>query len=87
MVANDLLMQMQADLLDAEVVRPRDIETTALGAAFAAGLGAGRWATLDEVAALPAVDRSWSPQMTAEQRAGSVAVWERAVERSYGWEE
>lgn len=86
MVANDLLMQMQADLLDAEVVRPRDIETTALGAAFAAGLGVGRWSTLDEVAALPGVDRSWSPQMTTGQRARSVAMWERAVERSYGWE-
>lgn len=87
MVSNELLMQMQADILDAEVARPRNIETTALGAAFAAGLGAGYWSSLDDVASLPEVDRSWSPEMTVGERSRLIAGWDRAVERSYGWED
>src|SRR5690606_13796086 len=85
MTANSLLMQLQADLLDAEVVRPANIETTALGAAFAAGVGGGYWSSLAEVSARQTADRSWSPRWTAEQREALVADWNRAVERSFDW--
>ncbi len=86
MVANELLLQMQADVLGSEVARPRIIETTAMGAAFAAGLGVGYWDSLDEIAALARVDRTWEPQLPADERERGYAEWNRAVERSYGWE-
>ncbi|RNE50069.1 glycerol kinase GlpK [Corynebacterium alimapuense] len=85
MSANDLLMQLQADILGAEVVRPKIIETTAMGAAFAAGIGAGFWSGIDEVRALQSADRSWSPTWTPEQRDKLVEGWDRAVERSLDW--
>ena len=85
MTANDTLMQLQADILGAEVVRPTSIETTALGAAFAAGVGVGYWETLDEVASLQVPDRSWAPEWSQEQRQNLVGEWERAVERSLDW--
>ena len=87
MTANDLLMQLQADILDAEVIRPANIETTAMGAAFAAGLGVGYWGSLDEVCGLQKADRSWSPEWTAQEREEMVARWNRAVERSLDWEQ
>lgn len=86
MVDNDLLMQLQADLLGAKVVRPREIETTAIGAAFAAGLGAGFYADLDEISALVAAEKTWHPQMDAAAREELFSQWQRAVERSYDWE-
>jgi glycerol kinase len=85
-VANDFLCQFQADVLDAAVVRPRVIETTALGAALLAGLGAGLWRSLDALAACQAVDRTFTPRMDAVTRARLYAGWQRAVERSRGWE-
>jgi len=83
--ANDLLMQFQADILGVPVVRPKITETTALGAAYLAGLGVGFWASTDEVA------RNWKPQRRFEPRlaghlAGSLrGEWARAVERAKGW--
>jgi glycerol kinase len=83
--ANDLLMQFQADILGVPVVRPKITETTALGAAYLAGLGVGFWASADDVA------RNWQPQRRFEPQldghlAGSLrGEWARAVERAKGW--
>lgn len=84
MVANDVLMQLQADILGVPVRRPREIETTALGAAFAAGLGAGIFGGLDEVRALVKADRVWQPQMSEKEREALFRGWNEAVERSLG---
>lgn len=85
MAANDLLMQFQADLLDAPVVRPRHLETTALGAAFAAGLGVGYFRSAEEIAAQWRESRRFEPAMAGEDRARFIAGWEKAVEKSLGW--
>jgi glycerol kinase len=85
-VANDFLCQFQADLLDAIVVRPRVIETTGLGAAFLAGLGAGLWHSLDAVAARQPVERTFTPAMDPATRTRRYAGWRHAVERSRHWE-
>lgn len=84
MVANDLLMQLQADVLGREVRRPANIESTVLGAAYAAGLGAGIFRELAEIAELVEVDRSWSPVMTEKDRRKLIDGWNIAVEKSYG---
>ncbi len=83
--ANDLLMQMQADLTGVPVVRPAVLETTALGAAYLAGVGAGVWASTDEVASLWRADRTFEPRMREDERTARRAQWSRAVERSLGW--
>jgi len=83
--ANDLLMQLQADLLGVPVERPDVGETTALGAAYLAGLAVGYWTGLDDIAANWALDRRFEPIMSADQRASMLAGWHRAVERSRGW--
>jgi glycerol kinase len=85
MVANKLLMQFQADLLDAPVVIPKVAETTALGAAYAAGLAVGYWADTDDLRKNWAMDRRITPAMTAEQRGQLLDRWHRAVEKSRGW--
>ena len=85
MVVNELLMQFQADLLGLDVVRPRDSETTVLGAAFAAGLAAGVWGGLDEVAHTRAVDRTFTNAMEPVEREARRQRWRQAVERSHGW--
>jgi glycerol kinase len=85
MAANDLLMQFQADLLDAPVVRPRHLETTSLGAAYAAGLAVGFFKSLEEVAAHWRASKRFEPAMSAETRARLVSGWEKAVERSLRW--
>jgi glycerol kinase len=85
MTANALLMQLQADVLDMPVVRPRVSETTALGAAFAAGLAVGFWSDEDELSARWSVDRRWEPQMDERVREREHARWRKAVERSLGW--
>ena len=85
-VANDFLCQFQADILGADVVRPAVIETTALGAAYLAGLGAGLWPNLDTIAARHAVERTFHPAMERGTRARLYEGWQRAVERSRGWE-
>jgi glycerol kinase len=83
--ANDLLMQIQADILGREVVRPAVTETTALGAAYLAGLAVGFWKGQDELAGKWRVDRRFQPQMEASQREELYQGWKRAVERAKGW--
>ena len=83
--ANDLLMQFQADLLGVPVVRPRVTETTALGAAYLAGLGTGFWSSPAEVAANWRVDRRFEPRMSRDEAGARLARWGQAVERSRGW--
>ena len=82
---NDLLMQMQADFLGVPVVRPRVTETSALGAAYLAGLASGFWSGADEVASQWAVDRRFEPSLGQHGRAHKLARWHQAVERSKGW--
>jgi glycerol kinase len=81
---NDFLCQFQADVLDATVERPAVIETTALGAAYLAGVGSGLWRSLDAVAARRTVERRFTPSMDAAARAEGYAGWRRAVERARG---
>jgi len=83
--ANNLLMQMQADILGVPVVRPLVTETTALGAAYAAGLAVGVWPNLDALRAHWKVDRQWEPQWNDDQRSVAYLGWQKAVERSLGW--
>ena len=87
MVANGLLMQFQADILGIPVVRPRVAETTALGAAYAAGLATGVWSGLDELRANWAEDRRWEPTMDEAEREARLALWRKAVSRSLDWVE
>ncbi|MCZ4535440.1 glycerol kinase GlpK [Gordonia terrae] len=84
MVVNELLMQFQADILDVPVVRPVVNETTALGAAYAAGLAVGFWESEDDIRANWAEDRRWEPGMAADDRDRLYAGWNRAVEHSFG---
>jgi glycerol kinase len=83
--ANDLCMQIQADTLGEDVSRPVVAETTALGAAYAAGLACGFWGSPDELRDNWHEDRRWSPQTSAEQRAEARAGWEKAVQRTLDW--
>jgi glycerol kinase len=85
MVANATLMQFQADILDLPVVRPRTLETTALGAAYAAGLAVGFWRDTDDLRQNWAVTRTWTPAMAPERRAALIRSWDKAVARSFGW--
>jgi glycerol kinase len=85
MAANDTLMQFQADILGVPVVRPAVIETTALGAAYAAGLAVGFWTDLDELRANWREDRRWEPRFSAEDREQRLAMWKKAVTRSFDW--
>ncbi len=85
MVVNELLMQFQADILAASVVRPRVTETTALGSAYAAGLAVGYWSGLEELVANWEVERRWTPAMSAERREHLLESWRKAVARSIGW--
>ena len=82
---NNFLMQLQADVLGVPVVRPVVHETTALGAAYAAGLATGLWAGLDELRANWSVDRIFEPQWSEVRREEMYAGWKKAVERSRGW--
>ena len=84
---NNLLMQFQADILDLPVRRPVIAETTALGAAYLAGLAVGLWNDQDEIAAQWALDREFTPDMDDNDRKRRVHLWQRAVERSLAWEE
>ena len=83
--ANDLLLQIQADILGRDVVRPAVTETTALGAAYLAGLATGFWKSTEDVATNWRIDRRFSPQMPAEQREELYEGWKRAVQRAMGW--
>jgi len=83
--ANDLLMQLQADILGVPVVRPVVAETTALGAAYAAGLAVGFWPDLDSLRANWKADRQWEPRWSDDQRSAAYRGWQKAVERSLNW--
>jgi glycerol kinase len=83
--ASDLLMQIQADVLGVPVVRPKVLETTALGAAYLAGLAVGYWKDATEVARNWQVDRTFEPSMSRERVEELCANWSKAVERSKGW--
>jgi len=85
MVVNELLMQFQADILGVPVVRPQVIETTALGAAYAAGLAVGYWRSTDDIRANWGEDKRWHPAMAEERRAALYARWNKAVARSLDW--
>ncbi len=83
--ANNFLMQVQADLSGAPVNRPKCVETTAMGAAYLAGLAAGFWSSQEEIREKWASDRVFTPQISAEQREEKLKGWKRAVRYSYGW--
>jgi glycerol kinase len=85
MVVNELLMQFQADILDVPVVRPKVIETTALGAAYAAGLATGVWAGTEDLVRNWSADKRWHPAMERDERERLFAAWDKAVERSLDW--
>jgi glycerol kinase len=85
MVANELLMQFQADQLGVPVVRPRVTETTALGAAYAAGLAVGYWSNRAELVRNWGVERRWQPTMADAERRTLYAAWQKAVRRSFDW--
>lgn len=87
MVANELLMQFQADILGVPVVRPKVAETTALGAAYAAGLAVGYWANPAELRANWSESKRWEPQMSSDQRDSLYAQWNKAVQRTLNWQE
>jgi glycerol kinase len=82
---NDTLMQLQADILGVPVVRPTVPETTALGAAYAAGLAVGFWTDLDDLRENWRADRRWEPQWSADQRESGYAGWKKALERTLDW--
>jgi glycerol kinase len=84
--ANDMLMQFQADILQVPVVRPKVIETTALGAAYLAGLATGFWKDLADVSRSWQVDRTFEPQMSADKAAHRRARWDQALQRARDWE-
>jgi glycerol kinase len=82
---NDALLQYQADILQIPVVRPKVTETTALGAAYLAGLAAGVWPDRNTIARQWQVDRRFEPQMPADRAAELRARWHQAIERAKGW--
>jgi glycerol kinase len=84
---NNFLMQLQADILGTEVVRPRVSETTSLGAAYAAGLAVGFWSDLESLRANWQVDRTWRPEIDEQKRNAGYAGWKKAVERTFDWVE
>jgi glycerol kinase len=85
MVQNETLMQFQADILDVPVVRPKVAETTALGAAYAAGLAVGYWNGLDDLRANWAEDKRWEPQMDSDERERTYRNWKKAVTKTFDW--
>ncbi len=85
MVVNELLMQFQADILNVPVVRPLITETTALGAAYAAGLAVEYWKDTEDLVANWGVDKTWKPKMVEEERNKLFAEWNKAVTRSFDW--
>ena len=76
---------MQADISDAPVNRPVCVETTAMGAAYLAGLAVGYWSSKEDVIKNWAIDRTFNPEITAEEREAKVKGWNKAVKYSYGW--
>ena len=87
MVYNEMLMQFQADVLGVPVIRPTVAETTALGAAYAAGLAAGFWSKVEDLRANWGKDKEWDPKMSADERAKLYKGWKKAVTRTFDWVE
>jgi glycerol kinase len=87
MVFNELLMQFQADVLDVPVIRPKVAETTALGAAYAAGLAVGFWKDYDELRSNWGMDKEWRPAMDTDLRKKLYSGWKKAVTRTFDWVE
>lgn len=87
MVTNNLLMQFQSDMLNVPVVCPAMTETTALGAAYAAGLAVGYWKDLDDLKQNWGIARTWTPDLSEARRKELHRQWKKAIERSFGWEE
>jgi glycerol kinase len=87
MVANELLMQFQANILNVPVIRPTLTETTALGAAYAAGLAVGYWSCLDELKGNWTAEKTWEPRMDWVERKRRIEGWEKAVSRTFDWVE
>ena len=87
MVFNETLMQFQADMVNVSVIRPKVAETTALGAAYAAGLAVGFWQNIDELRANWGKDKEWTPEMDAEKRESLYKGWKKAVTRTFDWVE
>lgn len=87
MVVNQLLMQFQSDIIGQEVIRPKIIETTALGAAYAAGLAVGYWANLDDLKKNWAISATWNSSMPTEKRQKLQSQWKKAVTKSFDWAE
>jgi glycerol kinase len=85
MVVNELLMQFQADILDRAVIRPVTQETTALGAAYAAGLAVGFYKDIDDLRANWQAERTWKPKMAQSSRESLCRTWKKAVTRSFDW--
>jgi glycerol kinase len=85
MVFNELLMQFQADILGVPVIRPKVAETTALGAAYAAGLAVGFWKGYDELRANWGKDKEWKPSLPVEKRDSLFSTWKKAVTRTFDW--
>ena len=83
--ANNFLMQEQADISNAPVNRPVCVETTAMGAAYLAGLAVGYWASKEDVIKNWAIDRSFEPEISEEKRASMIKGWNKAVKCAYGW--
>ena len=83
--ANDFLMRTQADIIDAPVNRPQCVETTAMGAAYLAGLAVGYWANKEDVIKNWAIDKTFKPSITEEDRAVRIKGWNKAVKYAYGW--
>ena len=87
MVYNNTLMQFQADILGVPVIRPVVAETTALGAAYAAGLAVGYWKAVEDLRVNWGKDKEWDPQMDAATRAAWYKGWKKAVTRTFDWVE
>ncbi|MFM8981742.1 MAG: FGGY-family carbohydrate kinase, partial [Spartobacteria bacterium] len=83
--ASDLLMQTQADILGTPVERPSNIESTALGAAMMAGLGAGVWPDIETLSRIRNIERCFVPETTAKDRKSRLKLWKRAVKRAQHW--
>jgi glycerol kinase len=87
MVFNNLLMQFQADVLGVPVIRPKVAETTALGAAYAAGLAVGFWKNTDEMRQNWGVDKTWEPAKDSDASTEKYQMWKKAVTRTFDWVE
>ncbi len=86
MVVNELLMQFQSDILKTAVIRPKMIETTALGAAYAAGMAVGFWENFDDLVKNWGIDKKWKPAMDNALRKSLFSNWKKAVKRALDWE-